>query len=687
MTTTTTRGNRTFQPKPQANLEEIWYTALPTNAIWGIYARQSTHAQMIRNIMSTEMQTDALREWLVARQVREENIKLFDADLGKSGTLRIDQRTGLQELVDRIKRDEIKAVLVYQLSRLFRDETGVQYNVFANICKDHHCVLVTADGVIFNFNNPIHMKLFRFLAEMAAEYIPQHIKGVLLAARMRKARKGFYAGLGSIPAGYIVDYDKHSPTYEKYIPYEPHAEVIRFIFQRYFELGGNILLLRRELNAMPVLFPQFGKEIDRRTVSRFLLRKVPGGYHLSRPGLMYLLTNPIYIGWWIIQGDIISRQNHEPIIDREHEYLFWYAFNRLSPYTTDGEENTKRETQPRRFYQKSTAQQTGLLKERITAHDSNVYVHLAHGSYQYTIAPKASSSMLHVGHNAIEASVVDTAFTKRFFERLEATHDFDEYQRWISEETQKQETLSTSISQQLQQIDIQQEAILQEIVDIRTQIREKVRLEQETTSKEDALRKRLEAEAQPMIEKLRIRFNRLEATKEELTTKLQSSEDNQSLATARQYADFQTEVQKLLPVWDNKPFTVRQEFVNLFVREAVLNIAATHWLCLEIVWSHPAWEADTLFIHRSHGSAPFWTEEEREVIRILYPKAAQKELLQALPEKSWAAIRTEAHNLRIRRAVPRTSIIPRNLTWSDWQFMQEMSIAPKDRSTKYVSSS
>ncbi len=685
---TAPRATRTFQPIKQPDQNDIWYSPLPLDVMWGIYARQSTVAQLTNNAESTEMQTDDLINWLTGKGVHDGHWKLFDADLGVSGTLRIDERTGLEELVAQIKADSIKAVLVYQISRLFRDDTGVQYNTFAQICKEHDCVLVTSDGMVFNFNNRMHVKMFRFLAEYAAEYIPQQI-GLLHAARMRKARKGLYAGLGSVPAGYIVDYAKESTTYKKYIPYEPHARVIRFIFQRYFELGGNLLLLRRELSALPVLFPKFNKEVDHRNVKRFLLRKVAGGYHLSRQGLGYLLTNPTYLGWWIVQGDIISRENHTSLFDKEHAYLFWFAFHRLSPYTVDGEENTKRETQPRRFYQKQTAKQLGLLKEKMTSPDGTVYCHVAQGSFQYVIAPKIAPSMLHVGNSAIDARVIDAEFTKRFFEHLQATHDFDEYQQWLGQEVQKQAMHLTSITQQLQQVDMQQEAILQEIVDIRTQIKEKILLEQETDPLRDgeALKKRLEAEAQPLINKLRMRFNKVEDIKTTLMAKLPSPQENQKLMTARQFADFQTEVQKLIPVWDKKPFAVRQEFINLFVKKAVLTIVATHWVRLDIIWSHPAWQTDTLYMHRNHGSAFSWKDEEKEIIRTLYPTATQKELLQLLPEKSWAAIVTEAHNLGIKRAVPKSFIIPRNLTWSDWQFMQEHNIAPKDRGTKYVSSS
>src|SRR6266702_1085339 len=209
---TRTPYKRTFQPKPQAQVIDIWNPTLPIDVLWGVYARQSSMAQLIKHPDSTEMQTDDLIAWLITRGVKEENIALFDADLGKSGTLRIDQRTGLQELISDIEKDHIKAVLVYRISRLFRDETAVQYNIFADVCKEHHCILATEDSMVFNFHNPMHMKMYRYLAEQAAEYLPQQMQ-TLFDAKMRKARRGIYVGLGPVPMGYIVDYDQHSKTY------------------------------------------------------------------------------------------------------------------------------------------------------------------------------------------------------------------------------------------------------------------------------------------------------------------------------------------------------------------------------------------------------------------------------------------------------------------------------------------
>ena len=502
-----------FQPREQAEPNDLWYTQIPLDVMWGIYARQSTQAQVLQYTESTEMQTDDLIAWLVAKGVQEGYWRLFDADLGVSGTLRIDQRTDLQELVECIKRDQIKAVLVYQISRLFRDDTGVQYNVFANVCKEHNCLLVTADGMVFNFNNRMHMKMFRFLAEWAAEYIPQQI-GLLHAARLRKTRKGLYAGLGAVPSGYIVDYQKTSPTYRKFIIYKPHAQVVLWIFVRFYELEGDLLVLCRELEAMPVVFPLFDASVDSRSVVRCRRKPVPGGYHITRHGLETLLTNPVYIGWWIVMGDMVSRENHEPVIDKEHEYLFWYAFNRLSEYTVEGEKNEQRDRkqEQRRFYQRTTHAQAGLLKDKIAAINGSVHVHLDKNQHRYVVIPPPK--VLRRVDTGIEVSVLDEAFTKRFFERLRETHDFDEYQRWIAESTQRQVSLIESINSQLAEIERQQEAILDEKLAIRTHVNEQIKEAQASnpTVDTDKLKKRLEDEAAPDIvrlEKRRSKLNKL----------------------------------------------------------------------------------------------------------------------------------------------------------------------------------
>ena len=678
----TAKGTRTFQKRQEADPQDIWYSPLPLQVIWGIYARQSTTAQLINNVESTEMQTDDLEAWLVEKGVQDGTWQLFDADLGVSGTLRIDQRTGLQELVEQIKQDIIKAVLVYQISRLFRDDTGVEYNTFAKICKEHDCVLVTADGMVFNFNNRMHLKMFRFLAEYAAEYIPQQI-GLLHAARMRKARRGLYAGLGSVPRGYVVDYDKTSKTFKKFVPYQPHAEVDFSLFERFYALEGDFATLCREVEEMTVVFPHFDAAVDRRNIRDKRWIKVPGGYHISRKGLLWLLTNPCLLGWWIINGDIISTNNHVSIFKPEQEYLFWYAFERLSPFTTDGEENTQRTATPRRYYQRTTEETVGLLKKRIEDETGDkVYVHLSEGIHTYC-RPKKDTKVFKWSDSEIEVDLVDNAFMQRLFLHLRETHDFDIFRQWIAEVVKRQASMLDTIYQQLAEIDSQQEANLDEKLAIRARINQEIKqalLDQPTINVEQ-LKAQLEEEAAGEFERLRKRTLKLETMEKELRAKLPTEEEDVEVQTARKFADFQTELEILAQVWQLKPFAAKKEFVNLLVSKAVLSVAATHWIRLDIHWTHPAWESETLFIYRRRGILVRWTEEDREIITSLYETTDRETLLSLMPHKSWNAIKKEARRLTLSRSPQPSLIIDEFTTWSDWQFAAAMSIEPSTRDT------
>jgi hypothetical protein len=657
-----------FQPKPQQPAIDIWSTQLPTEALWGIYARQSTPGQLIKYTESTEMQTDDLVKWLRDRCVQEENILLFDADLGLSGTLRIDERSDLRELVRRINADEIKAVLVYQISRLFRDLTGIQYNTFAEDCKQHNCILVTAyDGMIFNFNNPIHLKMFRFLAETAAEYLQQQI-GLLHEARLRKARKGLFVSWGNVPSGFVVDYDKDSETFKKIIPYEPHRDIIlEKLYRRYYALCGDFGALCREIDTIPFVFPLFEPWVDIRTVNQWKRRIKNGGYSLTRKGIITVMTNPANIGWWIVAGDIISKNNHDPLIPPEEEYLFWYAFERLAVYNTDGAENKNRVmSRPKRFYQRDTAPKEGLLKDRISSPDGIVRVHLKAGSQHYSIIPPYNIYVRDT--HDIDASLIDSAFADVFFEHLKETHDFDDYQKWIRNETAKHEELITNLSKQLAQANKTQDAILNEIVAIRAQIAE--------TAQDDEEEKQLEKEAEPYITKLREKYKGLETPKKELSNKLANAQVSEHHKALGQYADFQAELKRLISVWEKKPFSIRKEFVNLFVDKAVLRMAAPHWLQLDITWTHPQWDAQRLYILRPYGPRPTWTEEEDRIVIENYPRMDRIELLQLLPYKTWGAILQHSKNIGLQRLAQTRTPLPvsRYLSWEDILFMQEYHI-------------
>jgi hypothetical protein len=676
---------RTFQPNQnqKTEQEEMWYTAIPLEVLWGIYARQSTPLQVIENFESTEMQTDDLAQLLLKRGVRDGNWQIFDADLGLSGTLPIDKRTGLQELVEQIKSDTIKAVLVYQISRLFRDDTGVEYNTFAKICKEHDCILMTADGMVFNFNNRMHLKMFRFLAEYAAEFIPQQI-GLLNAARMRKARRGLYVGFGVVPRGYIVDYDKQSKTYKKFIVYKEYQDPILHLFERFYALEANLVALYREVEQMPYVFPRYEAWVDKRNIRDQKWKKVPNGYHLSRQGIISMLTNPVYIGWWIVGGDIVSMNNHDPLIPPEKEYLFWYAFDHLSEFTTDGEVNPKRSVAPRRFFHRHRTYEVGLLKDRITAPEGyTVFMHQTEGKPAYYRTVKKGQRLYDKDTKTVEVSLIDSEFTTLLFTHLRQTHEFDGFAQFLNEVLQKRKTQTEIILAQLEEIQAQQEAILDERLSIRTHINQQIKaaVAEDEETEVDELKMRFEQEATRDIERLRVRSQKLDEREKELRAKLPTGEEKQ-VHIARTFADFQTELEKLATLWDQKPLKERKEFVNLLIKKAVLSLVSTHWIKLTVYWTHPAWTTETLYIYRRRGCKDNWTDEEKKLVQTHYPTTQREVLLQLLPHKSWSAILGQAIKMglqRKRHAAPPP--IPETITWSDYEFCQQMGIDPATRQT------
>src|SRR5258708_16773783 len=105
----------------------------------------------------------------------------------------------------------------------------------------------------------------RFLdaAQAAADYVTKHVKGRMLPARALLSLRGL-ADSRRLSVGYIVtDRQRYltdgseNPNYRRLVVYEPHAKVLRYLFRRYRELGGNLCALYHEIAAWPCVFPLF----------------------------------------------------------------------------------------------------------------------------------------------------------------------------------------------------------------------------------------------------------------------------------------------------------------------------------------------------------------------------------------------------------------------------------------------
>lgn len=129
-------------------------------------------------------------------------------------------------------------------------------------------------------------------AQFEREVTGERIRDKIAASK----RKGMWMG-GLVPLGYDVQ--------NRQLVINPsEAETVRYIFQRYAELG-NVRLLKDELDRAGI----------RSKLRTAMNGDRSGGQSFSRGALYILLGNPIYVGEVRHKGTRHPGQ-HAPIIDR-----------------------------------------------------------------------------------------------------------------------------------------------------------------------------------------------------------------------------------------------------------------------------------------------------------------------------------------------------------------------------------
>jgi DNA invertase Pin-like site-specific DNA recombinase len=219
-----------------------------------------------------------------------------------------------------IQENGVKVLLIQREEDLFRGTEGTDVSQFIALCQQYGVCVITPKEV-YHFTNNVDCMRFRLQVEQT-QYIIQYMTAHLLNHKQRVALAGYYDGR-PVPVGYIVDRRRSvnsqpNPTYKKLIPYEPHAEIIRYLFHQYVECSGDIDNLCRQLPSIPVMFPLFAEWVDPLNVSKILLKQEDNGYVLTRDGLARLLRdpNPVYIGIWVYKDNNLTN-NHEAIVPLE----------------------------------------------------------------------------------------------------------------------------------------------------------------------------------------------------------------------------------------------------------------------------------------------------------------------------------------------------------------------------------
>lgn len=612
--------------KVQSNQPKRWETAnqwksieLPVNEPLGIYPRQSTKGQLSKNIQSYEIQTEDMIKMAIERGWDRNLITLYDQDFAKSGTIDIDEREGMFQMLSDIKNLKIKAVFVFMEDRLFRDEYQTNVDIFIKVCSEAGCIVFTP-MMVYDFSNKWHRKQFRDACERAWEYLDEQIMLRLHWARHRAASQGLYDGR-ALPVGYFVDKDKNSETYKKFIQYEPHAKVVKYLFKRFIELG-SLGALAQEVASMTVLFPQEAPE-HAPQFTRVNLLKVQGGYHVSYSGLRKILINHVYIGWWKV-GDEFVKDNHQPILDEE---TFWYVRRSLV------RENKEESDEEQKNYHTTTS---SVVRDVLSAKPYQLAANNPRGIYVIV----DDRSIKRYALATIPIQFVEKTFLDIFLQRLHDLNFSNEYLEAAAKEDTTEQERRAFIQEQCNQTQKRIDGIFLTLQD--------PELDPEQRKEFIETRKKL------IVQR--------DKYQEELNTP----------SSLQQFYSYQELVQKIGPHWNKLPLERRQLFVKLLVKRVHFTYLSPHFVKIVIDWKRLG--QDVGVIWRPMSSTYGWEDDELEILYKLYPEGTTEELMKALPRRSYNSYNSMAQLKGTRKLKRSTEPERPDLSFNDLRVMEEYDV-------------
>src|ERR1700737_2342766 len=210
-------------------------TVSPKQLRCAIYTRKSTEHNLDLAFNSLDAQREACEAYIKSQAhegwalVRDR----FD-DGGLSGASL--DRPALQDLLNKVRARQLDIVVVYKVDRLTRSLAD-----FAKLVEafDEHDVSFVSVTQSFNTTSSmggLTLNVLLSFAQFEREVIGERVRDKIAASK----KKGMWMG-GVPPLGYQAQ-DR------KLVIVESEAEIVRFIFRRYAELG-SCRLLKAELEA------------------------------------------------------------------------------------------------------------------------------------------------------------------------------------------------------------------------------------------------------------------------------------------------------------------------------------------------------------------------------------------------------------------------------------------------------
>ena len=671
---------RIIQPPNEEENEKSWRKGsnkpeLDLTHCVQLYPRVSTKEQMVN--VSAEMQQD--KSFAIDYGWLDEQIIMDPADLGKSGQLRMDQRPAFLGMLGRIRTSIVKTVIAAQVDRFFREKWGVEYGKFMQICCEYHVKVVTLThdrrdiDFIYDFSISWHIDQFRRECEQAYQDLGRQV-GRMHGARNELQRSGIWA-CGSIAVGYVPDQrekidGKDNPDYHRYIPYEEHKVRVQYLFRRNRELLCNVNALFREISVISPFFPAFSADIAQEITRMLSMKKIYSdvpdevgsypiiGYDIGTPhGLRSLLSNPAYIGHWLVNSRVVRYNNHPALVDEDD---FMYAFKRLSPTNLDGSPNVEYLAASGKYVKKHYTDRPAILKGCIACSDASFAIYPKETPYKgkegsgkvfvvYAFFPRKKA--IATPKSTVSAQVVDGFFMQCFKKRIQETDQFQDFLSEGEAERKAQKEVRDDIDMLLHAAKASQRSIEEQVEKGLITDPVLAHIQQASYQKHQAEVARIENQKAQLVR---------------TATAAQKRRDYKRMLreVMDEWTDIYPPQDLILP--DEYP-----ELVEIFLAKAYLDPLSPRFYRLTLYWRDPAWGVNTLIFFRSGNPSLSWSKDEDNTVRSLWPSASKEGLLRVLPIRSWTGIRHRASRLEIRRTKDAgdDSGLPDTFCWQDLQVM------------------
>ena len=256
-----------------------------------IYTRKSSDEGLEQGFNSLDAQREACAAYILS-QASEGWVALPDIydDGGISGAER-SSGPALQRLLAEVREGRIDIIVVYKVDRLTRSLLDFSKLVEAFDKAGTSFVSITQSFNTTTSMGRLTLNMLLSFAQFEREVTAERIRDKIAASKA----KGMWMG-GTPPLGY-------EPDGRSLKIVEPHAALIRHIFERYLALG-NVRTLAVEMG-------RDGNRIPRRTTKN---GNPFGGGAFTRGHLYSILRNPLYIGK-IAHRDLTYDGQHDGIID------------------------------------------------------------------------------------------------------------------------------------------------------------------------------------------------------------------------------------------------------------------------------------------------------------------------------------------------------------------------------------